>query len=216
LLQSPEPPRPSAGAVERALAEVYARPEFAPREDTLVGRWLSALWQWLEDALNTLFQTFGVEGKVGAAITWGVVGVGVVSALILAAWLFRGALRAWLRRGVARRAPRSRPGVEERPGAERWEGEAGRAAAEGRWRDALLALYPALLLRLEVRGALRYDRSKTPGDYRRELARHADAGGAFDAFLLQYEPVAYGAHPLDGAGYLRALEQARALGVAHG
>lgn len=213
---SPEQDLPGAGAVERALADVYARPEFAPREPSLVGRWLRALGQWLEAALNALFQTFGLEGKIGAAVSWGVIGVGVVSAIVLAAWLFRGALRAWLKRGVARRDVHPRPEGELHPGAERWEGEASRAAAEGRWRDALLALYPALLLRLAARGALRYDAAKTPGDYRRELGRHADAGSAFDAFLRHYEPVAYGARPLDGAAYLRALELARALGVAHG
>jgi hypothetical protein len=84
-----------------------------------------------------------------------------------------------------------------------WEEEAARAAAAGRFRDAAVALYQALLLRLEAGGVLRYDPAKTPGDYRREARRDPRAAGALTAFLRGFEPVVFGGRALDAAGYDR-------------
>jgi hypothetical protein len=84
-----------------------------------------------------------------------------------------------------------------------WEAEAARLAAEGRLREASAALYQALLLRLDGRGAVRFDPSKTPGDYRREARPHPDAAQALGAFLRLFEPVAFGGRGLDAEGWER-------------
>ncbi|MDB4950595.1 MAG: hypothetical protein JWM27_3244, partial [Gemmatimonadetes bacterium] len=84
-----------------------------------------------------------------------------------------------------------------------WDEEARRAAAAGRLRDAAVATYHALLLRLDTRGVVRFDPSKTPGEYRREAWRDPAVAGALAGFLRLFEPVVFGGRPLDGTGYER-------------
>jgi hypothetical protein len=94
-----------------------------------------------------------------------------------------------------------------------WEGAARRAAAEGRLREAALALYNALVLRLDARGALRFDPAKTPGDYRREVRANPEVARPFAAFVRGFEPVVFGGRALDAEGYERLRAAAGEAGA---
>jgi Domain of unknown function (DUF4129) len=206
---------PTDAQVQQALREVYARPELAPRTpgplDGLgraVRRVLAAIGEWLGG-----FAGLHSENPV---IFWMVIGALILVGVAIVAYFIRSTL-ARLDEHAA--APRVRPagdGVDARARtAGEWEEEARRAAAAGRYREAAVALYQALLLRLEAAGALRYDPAKTPGDYRRETRRAPQAAGALTAFLRGFEPVVFGGRALDAAGYDRLRGAAGEAG-AHG
>lgn len=205
---------PGAPEVQRALDEVYARPEFAER--TLPGplQWLSDRWAEVKAWFRELFGGFlDLEGTA-PVFFWLMVGALALGALLIMGHFVVAAQGSW--RGRERRARAEGAGAAAGPrGATDWEAEARRAAAEGRLRDAALALYQALLLRLDARGAVRYDASKTPGDYRAEARARPDAARVLDDFLRGFEPVAFGGRPLDASGY-EALRRAAGQGGALG
>jgi hypothetical protein len=198
MMQAELPPAP---AVRRALDEVYALPEFAPRSLPGPLQWLADRWGEARAWLAEMLERLGVQDAAAPLLFWGMIALlGVAALVILAhfAGVGRGAWRARERRG---RAADAGAGTTLPRGAAEWEAEARRAAAEGRLRDAALALYQALLLRLDARGDVRYDPAKTPGDYRLETRAKPEAARVLDAFLRAFEPVAFGGRPIDGAGY---------------
>lgn len=208
-MQVPTPP--TAAEVEQALVAVYARPEFAPRTPSPILRWLGEMAGRAREFLAELFELLGGEGRAVSGFGIAVLGIAVV---VVGAWLVVTARDAW--RARERRRRREPAVAPPGPvGADVWERRAREAAAAARWREASLALYQALVLRLDEAGAVKYDPSKTPGDYRREARRVPGAARVFDAFLRPFEPIAFGGRAADAAAYttLRAAaEEAGARG----
>lgn len=195
---------PTPAETEAALREVFARPELTPPPPTPLSQWLSRAWERVTGLWSRLFPDLALSDTASGVLGWTIVGVLAVLGLGIALHLLLQAGGAWRGRSGERReaAP---GGLASSRGlrAGDWEALARRAAEEGRWRDASLALYQALLFRLHDRGVLRYDPSKTPGDYRRELRRAGGAGQPFERFVRLFEPVAFGGRALDGEGYER-------------
>jgi hypothetical protein len=206
---------PTSQQVDRALQEVYSRPEFATRPEhspwEILLKPLGRFFRWLEGLLD------GFKGlEVNAPwLYWLVIAWLAISAIAILAHLILTATSAirWREKAIQKEAPEEGGRRGPRTPAD-WEAEARRAAAEGRMRDAAIALYQAVLLRLDARGALRFDPSKTPGDYRREVRRHPDVAPPFSAFLRGFEPVVFGGRPLDATSYDQL--RARAAEVVHG
>lgn len=202
---------PTAAQVDEALRRVYARPELQPREPgPLDGlrEWWRRLWARIWESSPS----FGDLRSDNPVVYWLVIGALVAAGLAILFFLLRNTLA---RLDDAGAAPRPRPAgpvnARARTAAE-WEEEARRAAAGGRFRDAAVALYQALLLRLESAGVIRYDPAKTPGDYRREARRDPRASGALAAFLRGFEPAVFGGRALDGDGYERLRAAAAEAG----
>ena len=192
--------------MDRAVAAVFQRPEFTV--PTLSGP-LARLTEWyqqLRAAVGEWLARFFVASGGGPVLFWIFVAWLALTALALGIYFARSARRGWRarERGVAAASVEGVTGVA---GAAAWEARARQAASEERWRDAALALYQALLYRLDERGAVRYDAAKTPGEYRREARREPGAARTLDGFLRAWEPVAFGGRGADAAGYsgLRAL-----------
>lgn len=198
--------------VEQALADVYARPELASASESALTVWLREGWQRLAEWVASLFGGIRLGGD-GVSILGAIaVVVFVALAVVLALRLIRMRETWWPERGIA---PAMSPvGPVSRSAAE-WHAHARRLAEAGRWRDATLALYQALLLGLEARGVVRYDPSKTPGDYRRELRGQDATRRRFDAFVTTWEPAAFGHRPVDAAAFAR-LDTLAGEVVAHG
>lgn len=204
-------PLPDSAAVHRAVEAVYRRPEYNPNPPRSM--WEPLLeplrngWEWLVGHL-------GIAN--GLRFTAPIVFVIIVAVLALAAL----GILVYLVAGAVSTTRPDRPGAgaagRAAPGRPRtlddWDEEARRLAAEGRLREAAVALYHALLLRLEQRGALRYDPSKTPGDYRREVRGQADAAGTLTGFLRRFEPVAFGGRAVDALAYEELRRAARPEG----
>lgn len=207
---------PSPAEVDSALREVYARPELSPPPPSPVSQWLSRAWEWVTGLWDRLFPGVAVSDTASRALFWTLLAILALVGLAIALHLLMQAGGAWGRRTGERRTGAA-GGLASEGGlrADDWEGLARRAAGEGRWRDASLALYQALLFRLHDRGVVRYDPSKTPGDYRREARRAGPEAGSFEGFVRLFEPVAFGGRALDGDGYAR-LRALAAEGGARG
>ncbi|HEX7118625.1 MAG TPA: DUF4129 domain-containing protein [Longimicrobiales bacterium] len=203
---------PSAGAVERALEAVYARPEFTPVAPSPIARWIGGLWDRVREFLGELFRLTGADERTAWSIVVALIAVAGVLLLAYLAVVVRDVLRGRERRHGTPRAPEADAAG---PRADDWDARAHAAAEAGRWRDAVLALYQALLLRLDAAGAVRYDPSKTPGDYRREARRVPAARRALDTFLPPFESVAFGGRAADAAVY-DALRRAASAAGARG
>jgi hypothetical protein len=207
---------PTGPEVAGALERVYARPEFQPRPPGVTEPIRAAIaraWAWVRGLLDGL-PGFGGDSELLERL---LVIVLVVAAAAIVAYLLHQTL-AGLAGGGARASGNgpddSEPGARSLPAAG-WEALAARLAADSRHREAALALYQALLLRLEHRGALRYDAAKTPGDYLREARAHPQ-GRRLATFLRAFEPVAFGGRPIDHEGYarLRAVLDTEGAGAA--
>jgi hypothetical protein len=206
---------PTAEEIDRALREVYARPEFRPRPEgsfwDIILKPIGRLLRWLGEKLS------GFRGLEDTApwVYYLIVAWLALTALAIIGHLVFTAISAMPERRRQRlEAPDAAPRRGPRT-AQDWEAEARRAAAAGNLREAALALYQAVLLRLDSRGAVRFDPSKTPGDYRREVRRHPELATPFGSFLRGFEPVAFGGRALDPAGYERLRSAAGEAG-AHG
>lgn len=206
---------PSAAQVDQALRRVYARPELQAREPNAA---LDAFREWRRQILARIaewFSRFGGLRSDSPIVYWLVIGALAAAGAAIVGYLLWNTFKRLEERGAAPRMKTGSGGMNARARtAAEWEEEARRAAAAGRFRDAAVALYQALLLRLEAAGALRYDPAKTPGDYRREARRDPRAAGALTAFLRGFEPVVFGGRTLDGEGYERL--RAAAAGTGHG
>ncbi|HEX2190136.1 MAG TPA: hypothetical protein VHG51_14610, partial [Longimicrobiaceae bacterium] len=114
---------PTEPQVRRALDEVYALPEFAPR--TLPGplRWLSDRWTDFTTWLDGLFERFRVLETAAPLLFWG-----MVAALAIAALAILAHFAVVARRSLRGRERRTRPGAASGParawGPAEWEAEA--------------------------------------------------------------------------------------------
>jgi Domain of unknown function (DUF4129) len=207
---------PSGPQVSRALERVYARPELAPREPGLLDGVREAIGRVLARIGEFLARFFALRTE-SPPVFYGVLVVLVAIGLAIVVYFILNTLARLRDSDAPARPPRAPFGAVDarvRSAAE-WEEAARRAAAAGHFREAAVALYQALLLRLETAGALRYDPAKTPGDYRREARRDPRAAGALTAFLRGFEPAVFGGRALDAAGYDRLRGAAGEAG-AHG
>jgi hypothetical protein len=197
---------PEAGEVDRALALVYSHPELAPPAPSPWRVWLGELWDRMRAVLASLFPDLQVGSGDLYLIVWIVAALAAVVTAAVAVHLVRGG-SAWWKGRERRVAPTAAGDRSGAASAGDWDVRARALADAGRWRDAVLALYQALLLRLDSRGTVRYDAAKTPGDYRRESRDDMAAAHLLDQFLRGFEPVAFGARAIDRDGYqtLQAL-----------
>jgi hypothetical protein len=192
---------PTPPQVAEALERVYARPALGPPPPGL----LDPLWEAVgrvRDAVGRFFGRLGGGGDTEWLFWVVVVVLAAVGVAIVVYFLHQTLSRLGdaPSRGGAAEESGSR-GARARSAPE-WDALAARLAREGRYREAALALYQGLLLRLEAAGVVRYDPAKTPGDYRREARPHP-RGRALGEFLRGFEPVAFGGRPIAADGYER-------------
>lgn len=84
---------------------------------------------------------------------------------------------------------------------EAWAREADALAAQGRHREAMRALYLALLARLHGRGAIDYDRTRSNWDYCREFRGEEPQRAPFIELTRRFDFGWYGRLGADGPGY---------------
>jgi hypothetical protein len=207
---------PSAPDVARAVEKVYARPELAPPPKgplapvwEAIGRFFSRIGQ----ALDRLFGGVASESPVLFWILVAILAALGLALIVALLYTILGRLSA-ADAAPARQAAGAAQAARRPRDATGWEEEARRLAAGGQYRDAAVALYQALLLRMEAAGAVRYDPAKTPGDYRMEARPHA-LSRPLAAFLRAFEPAVFGGRSLD-AGVYERLRGAAAEAGAHG
>ena len=205
-------PLPTAQQVQQAVATVYRRPEYQERRGVMDWVWarVGEALAWIGDRVGEL----AALRHTAPVLFWIIVGWLALSAVAILVHLVWTAVKA-ARRGEEEPTGPARVKAARPRGPAEWEAEAARLAAEGRLREAAAALYQALLLRLDALDAIRFDPSKTPGDYRLEARRDPVAAGALNTFLRLFEPVAFGGRELDRDGWER-MRSAAAAGVVRG
>ena len=207
--------RPSAEEVADALLEVLARPEFQPARAEPARGLLARAVRWIVEALGRLIPEVPTlpGGPILNAIAIAALAVG---AALVAPRLVSG--RRGRRRPAGASAPGDQPattGTAIERTAEEWEARARQHLASGQAREAALALYQAVLRRFADAGLIRYHTSKTPGDYRREIAG-APVAGPYAAFLRGFEPLAFGRVPQAEGALPGLFSLARDAAPSHG
>lgn len=169
----------------------------------------AAAWAWerVLDVVAWLFPAAepGTAWSVGRPVLLTVFALVALGALIrIAAWAFRRLTSDGGRTG-------SRDEADQPLDATTWEERAKAAAGEGRWREAAMAHYQAVLHLLSDAGHLRLGPSKTPGDYRREVRGDPALVLGLAAFVRAFESVAFGAEDPDEEAYRSLEDRARPL-----
>ncbi|MEJ7810564.1 MAG: DUF4129 domain-containing protein [Gemmatimonadaceae bacterium] len=194
-------PQFSDSAIADTIAAVFRARAYTDRQQPWL---LQKLEDWAHALWNLLVRLFHPIGEAARAST--VVRVLMIAVLTLAVGAVIGRLLygAYLRRGRAAGAGRSRGDARlgGRPG-DAWAAAQGHAA-RGEFTEAAHALYAALLDAAARQGQLSLHPSKTAGDYVRELRTRSSAlFGRFRDFARSYEVVIYGIGSCDRERYER-------------
>jgi hypothetical protein len=206
----------SAPTVDSTLAAVLARPEFAPLPVSPLRQLMGRGFGWLRDRLGELLEWL-LPNLDPTAAGWSMLGRVVLFVLgLVGLWLIVRLARIGL--GAARRRSEKHATIDisetSRPlTPDEWERRAREAVNAGIWREAVIALYQAVIGRLAENGAVRADPAKTPGDYRREVRGDARVGPGLESFLRQFEPVVFGRRAADADAYARLRDAAAPLGA---
>lgn len=174
---------------DAVLAETLARREFQRSASSI---WLEEqrerFSRWILGLVNRLFGPSLGARAVAMIVAW--------SAAVLAL----GALSFWF---VSMLTRRSRATVLEHlsvvpteTSAREWALRAAAAAGSGDLREAVRCGYHAALCKLEEQGIWRIDRSLTPREHVRLLAREDPRFGALSDLTRQFEQVCYGQRPV--------------------
>ena len=232
----PAAPAPASPEVYRErLERILARPEFRglprdaelPQPPPLVAppflKWVSetlgdALGRFLDWLVRKLVRAPSLPGggaswigQASGPATWTLV-AGAAALLGLLLWRLRRAPRGAGDAGAPAPAAvllEAQPDALARP-ADAWARFAEEFSRKGEWRLALRAAFLRLLVVLHERGAIRYERPRTNGEYAAELAG-GPAGEPFSALALAFDEAWYGNKPLDETRYRAALGWTRAV-----
>jgi Domain of unknown function (DUF4129) len=226
------PPSSASDLYVRKLAEILARREFrAARRQAGSGLeikepHLPPFWRWLRDTVGRMLDAFldwlanlwsrnappaegGKRSLSAAAARALALGAVVLGAVLF--WRLRrrkeatGEVPVAISGGTAEALPDA---LSQSP--ETWARFAEQFARDGEWRLALRALYLELLALLHARGALRYERQRTNGEYAADLAR-SPVADPFVKLTSAFDRAWYGNKHFDAAGYRSALQWTRAV-----
>jgi hypothetical protein len=171
-------PQWTSAQVHDTVAAIVAQPAYRVERRSLLMRLIRLVAEEVGRLLDA------VRGSLDARVVIALAAVAIVVVV---------AIRIAIdRRAAARRA--RRPGRTRTDGGRRDAWADARASADaGRYVDASHALYVAVLDALTTAGAVRYHRSKTAGDYARELRRAgSQLASDFRAFGRGFEHVVFG------------------------
>jgi len=150
---------PGPDSLRAVLDSVFRSPAYnwsdAPRGPMLIREWWLRLQHWLE-ALQQGHPTLFIALIVGLVVI--LAGVVVHGMVVMALTV----------RGASARELAGAPSAPARRGSSWYFMEADSLAAAGRYADAMQMAFTGVALELDARGALRFDPSKTPGEYARE------------------------------------------------
>jgi Domain of unknown function (DUF4129) len=199
--------------VAAALARVYARDEFAERTLPSLLQWALNTWNGIRSWIRAQLASLVRLEDAAPVLFWVIIAVLGVTLLLALGHIFFALIQA--ARGRERPAGAAdglvASGLEANDPAD-WERRARAAAAAGRFREAALALYQGVVLRLDQQGVVRFRPGKTAGEYRREAHGTAALAAPFDRFLRKFHPVAFGPRGPDLTSWESLRSSAAELG----
>jgi uncharacterized protein DUF4129 len=187
-------------SLRRALAEVFARPQY---------RWVTGrgLAQWLLEQfarlLNWLAQAQQGHPAMFHALLI-VLSVALLAILTHMGYVVWRVTRPTLRTPGALGAPGGLLPDDARAHRER----ADQLAAAGRYAEALAHRFVALVLELDRRSALQFHPSKTPAEYVREARLDGSGRASLGDLVTRLYAHVFGAIPCDAVGYREFVAEA--------
>jgi len=188
------------GQVHDTVAAIVSQAAYGGQRESLLGRFFRFVFARIGDLLDF------VRGSIDARV--------VIAIAVIAIVLIVGVRVAIDRRAAERR--RTRAGRDHGPGSRRnpWV-ESREHASAGRLVDASHTLYLAIVEDLTSSGVVRYHRSKTAGDYSRELRRNGAAISAdFRTFVRDFERAVFGHGEMTREDYDRLLAVAERIAAS--
>jgi hypothetical protein len=183
--------------VHDTVAAIVAQPAYGGRRQSLLARFLRFVFERIDRLLEW------VRGSLDARIIIAIAVIGIV--IIVAARV------AIDRRAAARRARGAGTARRTRDRRDPWT-EAGTLADAGRFADASHAVYAAVVDALTAANVVRYHRSKTAGDYARDLHRAGSPlARDFRAFGRAFDRLAFGLAPVTRDDYDRFVAEAERI-----
>lgn len=185
-------PQDDPGDVRQRAEDILSRPEYDEPGKSLWDR----IGEWLSDQFTRLIESIGLGG--GGAGT-------VIAYLLLAAlaagiaWMVVRAIQSGVWGQASGRGAEGDPVILETEANRTpsdWLAEAARHEAAGRWSEALLCRYRALVTELVKRSVIPELVDRTSGEYVQDVRQHASAIAApFAAATRLFEGAWYGAEP---------------------
>lgn len=212
-----------AARIKADLRGILSSPEFTYDQphDTFwqrVGKWVQDTLEKIGKALRRIFQFRGPSGApVRGAFAIGNVVLMVVLGVALLAIIGYGIARLAEHIAARRRAPKRKKKwlditsevvePEESAAAEpdAWIRAANAHAAAGDYRKAYRAVFVAVLIRLDRLGALRFERSRTNGEYLRALRGNPALLGLLRPLARGFDLHWYGERPATEGDYRQAM-----------
>lgn len=191
-----DPPTPEA--IRAARDTVFQREEFqygAAKGESAIGRLITRLREMTEE-FQRAYPVLFLVIIVGLLIV-------LLALIVHMVWTIRRANTVSVRRHDEKALIEAIRKLDARP----FRDAAEAAAREGRFDEAVRALYAALLVALDRRGCARFATHKTLADYCAETdaAGDADARSVLAGFEQAYPPGSFGRRPPDLATYNRLL-----------
>jgi hypothetical protein len=225
-MQLVEAPKPDAAGDPRLEAQrILEQPEFAtppptrpdaPRESSGPG-WWDRFWKWLRDLLRWIFEHEdktpppthdegpALTGDVARLLTYILIGVAAVVVLLGVAQMVRSrrlSVNSVLGGGGDGDGDGLDPEMNalSKPAAV-WSADADLLAAQGRFREAIRALYLALLATFHRRGAIDYHPAQSNWDYCRHFRGQPEQLAPFTELTRRFDFAWYGRIGIDAGSY---------------
>jgi hypothetical protein len=185
------------GQVHDTVAAIVAQRGYVGQRESLAARFLRFILDKIGQLLDLVRASIDAKVIIAAAV--------ILVAVVIAA---RIAIDRRAAERRARLAARSRTGEGRR---DAWT-EARTLADAGQFTEASHALYGAVVETLTTTGALRYHRSKTAGDYARDLRRVGSTlASEFRSFGRDFDRLAFGQGPATRDDYERLASVAERI-----
>ena len=169
---------------------ILAGPHYRVAPEAAGRAWWEYLWDGIRVAWDRLVGPIGKA--IGNELVSTIVGtIVLIAALAFLVFVVVRFVRPYRVATIRRTVPGPSPLADE-PDARALRERALVAAAEGRHRDAAALLWASALRALDERGEVRYDPSRTPGEWRRAVR-----DPAFDALARDAVLALFGDRPVD-------------------
>ncbi len=211
---APKPAWPH-GDPDAVIKRVLAQPAYRSERTTAVAAKQTLLEQilaWIKDKLGGVARAF-LRALHGAQTASAAFGIGLIIAMLaLLIFLIARIVRFFaFGRGVPDQSVHGVASIAER-GSSEWLGIARARAERADYAAAIAALFNAALRRLDERGIVPFDGSRSPGEYRALVRRAlAPIAGAFDTLARRFLIASFSRDASGPADYEETLRAYGAL-----
>ena len=200
-------PLPAYATERDELSKVLAGRDFRDLgEESKRDTWLERLGNWINLMFERVAQFGSRSAWIGPVLLWGLLGAVCIGLV----WGLMQLERRWRIRLIPEGGGPAAGAASARDW-QLWLEDARRAAAEGKWREAVHFVYWASISRLESRRLWPADRARTPREYLSLLATEDPRRPGLTSLTGSFERIWYGGRTAAEADYQAAEQVANGL-----